>query len=175
MQATITNTAFSNLPVQLDELPDYRGVETIRVESRYAKIVATIAGTIFGVIVCIALILALVVPGAGALVFTAVTVAAFVIGCLIVPLIYAYCRRIRYALRSHDIIVCKGVFFASETVQPLVRVQHVELKRGPLDKRYGLAALQIFSAGLGKETFTLPGLRLDDAQRIRSHVLGYSE
>jgi hypothetical protein len=71
--------------------------------------------------------------------------------------------------------VRKGIFFFSETIQPLVRVQHVELKRGPVEKRYGLASLKIFSAGLGKETFTLPGLLLADAERVRTHVLGYNE
>ena len=52
-----------------------------------------------------------------------------------------------------------------------MRIQHIELARGPIEKRLELAGLRIFSAGTGAETMTIPGLNLATAQRIRSHLL----
>ena len=86
-------------------------------------------------------------------------------------LTYLSCNRRGYALREHDIALRKGVFWQRQVIQPFVRIQHIELARGPLEKRLELAGLRIFSAGTGAETMTIPGLNLATAQRIRSHLL----
>ena len=65
----------------------------------------------------------------------------------------------------------KGIFWQRQVIQPLVRIQHIELARGPIDKRLELAGLRIFSAGTGTETMTIPGLNLATAQSIRSRLL----
>lgn len=84
-------------------------------------------------------------------------------------------RVIRYALREHDLVFLSGVFWQTVTVQPLQRVQHVALTRSPLDKHFGLANLHLYSAGTGHTTFTIPGLALENAERIRKFVLDYKE
>ena len=86
-------------------------------------------------------------------------------------LTYLSCNRRGYALRKHDIALRKGVFWQRQVIQPFVRIQHIELARGPIEKRLELAGLRIFSAGTGAETMTIPGLNLATAQRIRSHLL----
>jgi len=45
------------------------------------------------------------------------------------------------------------------------------MERGPIDKWAGLAKLKLFSAGSMRETFTIPGLPLRTAARIRRYVL----
>ena len=62
-------------------------------------------------------------------------------------------------------------FLAAPGDSTLVRIQHIELARGPIDKRLELAGLRIFSAGTGTETMTIPGLNLATAQSIRSRLL----
>ena len=56
-------------------------------------------------------------------------------------------------------------------IQPIRRIQHVELTREPVEKRLGLANLRLYSAGSGKATFAIPGLRLLTAARTRRYVL----
>ena len=147
----------------------------MRIDPRHATITAWVAGAISGAIVLVVAILAAVVDPQARPILLTLVATVIIGGGFTTVMTFLHGRSIRYALRTHDMVVHKGVLFFSETIQPLRRVQHVELKRGPIDKRYGLAALKLFSAGLGKETFVLPGLALEDAERVRSHVLGYGE
>jgi membrane protein YdbS with pleckstrin-like domain len=167
--------AFINTQVDLDELPDFRQIKTTQVERQYANVCTAIGVAIFAPLTLGLLLGGLLAHGQAQIVLLFLSAGAFALGSLISVYTFNYCTRVRYAIRTHDIIVRKGIFFFSETIQPLVRVQHVELKRGPVEKHSGLASLKIFSAGLGKETFTLPGLLLADAERVRTHVLGYNE
>jgi membrane protein YdbS with pleckstrin-like domain len=167
--------SFVNTQIDIGELPDFDAVDVIDIDPRFARKSAAIAAAIAGLVAVVLGTVAVQADDEPQFVLGLLVVAALVVGSLVSLYTYAFCRRIRYALRTHDIVVHKGVFFFAETIQPLTRVQHVELKRGPLDKRYGLASLKLFSAGLGKETFTLPGLRVEDAERVRAHVLGHRE
>lgn len=78
---------------------------------------------------------------------------------------------IRYAVREHDVILQTGIFWRKETVQPIARIQHVEQSQGPLDKRFGLYTLKLFSAGTGHVTFQIPGLDARTAARLRRFLL----
>lgn len=78
-----------------------------------------------------------------------------------------------YALREQDLSYKSGLFFRKVITQPIARIQHVELKRGPLDRRFELAKLQVFSAGGAMHTFEIPGLELKNAQSIRQFILSH--
>lgn len=80
-------------------------------------------------------------------------------------------KRKFYALREHDISYKSGVIFTKMVSQPILRIQHVELSRGPIDRKIGLAKLQVFSAGGALHTFEIPGLPIDEAQKIRQFIL----
>jgi uncharacterized protein len=101
----------------------------------------------------------------------------------LVPLLGAlravYCwqadKHKHFALREHDISYSSGIFFRKIITQPVVRVQHIELKQGPLERKASLARLQLFSAGGAMHTFEIPGLRLTQAQQIRQFVLQHKD
>lgn len=80
-----------------------------------------------------------------------------------------------FALREHDISYSSGIFFRKMITQPVVRVQHIELKQGPLERKAALARLQLFSAGGALHTFEIPGLHLVQAQQIRQFVLQHKD
>lgn len=86
----------------------------------------------------------------------------------------AYPRK-AYALRQHDLSFRSGLIFQKSVTQPILRIQHIELKRGPLERRAGLASLQVFSAGGAMHTFEIPGLLLTDAQAIRQLILQHRD
>jgi len=78
-----------------------------------------------------------------------------------------------FAIRQHDIIFKSGLFWVSESVQPLRRLQHVAMSQGPVEKYFGLASLMIYGAGTGRSTFTIPGLPKQRAEQIRQFSLAY--
>lgn len=80
-----------------------------------------------------------------------------------------------YSLREQDISYCSGLLFKKIISQPIKRVQHVELKRGPIDRRIGLARLQVFSAGGALHTFEIPGLPLAEAETLRHFILSHKD
>lgn len=79
--------------------------------------------------------------------------------------------RKRYALREHDLSFHSGLWFEKSVTQPILRIQHIELKRGPIERRAGLATLQVFSAGGALHTFEIPGLPVAEAKKIRQFIL----
>lgn len=60
-----------------------------------------------------------------------------------------------------------GHLWRSETRVPQSRVQHLDLRRGPLQRRYGLSTLVIHTAGTRHSAVTVAGLDADDAERLR--------
>ena len=84
-------------------------------------------------------------------------------------------KRKFYALRNQDLNYKSGVIFCKTVSQPMLRIQHVELKRGPIDRKIGLAKLQVFSAGGALHTFEIPGLPLATAESIRQFILDHKD
>ena len=73
----------------------------------------------------------------------------------------------RYDVTPTDVDLYHGVFTKKRVLVPLVRVQHVETKQGPILRAHGLAMVTISTAG---ESFEIPGLAEDDANELRDRV-----
>ena len=79
-------------------------------------------------------------------------------------------RRLRYGLTERLLQVVRGWLFHVDTVVPFVRVQHLDVTRGPLDKMFGTATLIIHTAGTRNSIVTVPGLAPDRAAEIRDII-----
>ncbi|OBP13744.1 hypothetical protein A5320_17665 [Rheinheimera sp. SA_1] len=56
-------------------------------------------------------------------------------------------RHQRFLLRTQDFLLQSGVLWRKAVLIPLQRVQHVSISQGPLQKRFGLATLKVYTAG----------------------------
>ena len=81
-------------------------------------------------------------------------------------------RRLGYSIGSGLLRVVRGWLFHTDTIVPFVRVQHIDVKRGPLDKLFGTASLVVHTAGTHNSIVTLPGLSPDRAAEIRDNIRG---
>lgn len=79
-------------------------------------------------------------------------------------------RRLGYALDGRLLRVVRGWLFHVDTVVPFVRVQHIDVTRGPFDKLFGTATLVVHTAGTHNSVVTLPGLAPDRATTIRDSI-----
>ena len=158
---------FSNLGVDIAQLPSTQSIDFVPLERRYV-----LAQFVLGVVWMI--VIAMVVFAAVWLFLPEEWRRGLSI-LLVLPvfpvLTYLSCRRCGYALREHDIALRKGIFWRKQIIQPLVRLQHIEVARGPVDKYLELAGLRIFSAGTETETFTIPGLNVATAEQLRQRLL----
>lgn len=79
-------------------------------------------------------------------------------------------RRLRYRLTDPILQVVRGWLFHTDTIVPLVRVQHLDVVRGPLDKLFGTASLVLHTAGTHNSIVTVPGLSPERANEIRDII-----
>lgn len=64
----------------------------------------------------------------------------------------------------------RGRLWQRETRVPATRVQHLDLKRGPLQRGRRLATLVVHTAGTRNSSVTVPNLDAEDAERLRDRL-----
>ena len=97
----------------------------------------------------------------------AVGLALAVLGGLHAVLRY---RRFRFELRADDLYLERGVLVHVSTVVPYVRVQHVDSRRGPLERATGLASAVVYTAGSRGADVRVPGLSPARADGLRDRL-----
>jgi membrane protein YdbS with pleckstrin-like domain len=75
-----------------------------------------------------------------------------------------------YAMLDDRIRIARGYLFHIDTVVPFVRVQHIDVGQGPIERAFGLSHLIVHTAGTHNSTVTLPGLASDDAAAMRDTI-----
>ena len=172
-------SSFSNAPVAPDSLPDIWSLETSAVSPRYRLLnLVTVAGIFAGLLAIITVLrfqpwFELSAELQAAYPRVALVVAAVGLVWFVYHFFADLC--VRYALREQDLVLHKGLIFKSISCQPIFRIQHIELKRGPLERMAGLARLQVYSAGGAGHTFEIPGLPVTRAQQLRQFILSHKE
>ncbi|MGX5731417.1 PH domain-containing protein [Pseudoxanthomonas beigongshangi] len=78
--------------------------------------------------------------------------------------------RTRWKLDDSGFAVRRGNWWQSETHVPISRVQHLDLKRGPLERGLGLATLVVHTAGTRQATVNVQALDAADAERLRDRL-----
>ncbi len=76
-----------------------------------------------------------------------------------------------FAIRERDLTYRSGVFFRSTTVIPYNRIQHAEVKQGPIERRFGLQQLEIYTAGGDGSDLFIPGLPGNRADQLRDYII----
>lgn len=76
-------------------------------------------------------------------------------------------RHVAWRIDGNGIAIRRGRLYQRETRVPITRVQHLDLKRGPWQRRRALATLVVHTAGTRHSAVTLPHLDAADAERLR--------
>jgi hypothetical protein len=76
-----------------------------------------------------------------------------------------------YRIDNRVLETHSGRLFQTTRLLPLNRLQHVDLQQGPIERMYGLARLELHTAGTENATITIPGLAHEDAVRLRDHLV----
>lgn len=76
-----------------------------------------------------------------------------------------------YALREKDIVYKTGWLWKRTTTAPFIRVQHVSIDQGPIERQYNLSKLRIFTAGGNASDMTIPGLDPDTADKLKEFIV----
>ena len=75
-----------------------------------------------------------------------------------------------YALREKDILFRSGWIRRKTRIVMLNRIQHVSVQSGPLERKFGLSSVSIYTAGSSAADFTIEGITVETAQRIKAWI-----
>ena len=167
---------FSNPQVPITDLPSVEEVVWQPLDRRFMP--RLVLGRLIrvGLLVAAALGIGFVVDADGvdwlpseARVAGWIALALWALRSLVWPVVSVPCRG--YAVRDKDILYKAGVLWRSTVVVPFNRVQHAVTGSAPLDRRFGLASLTVFTAGGGGGDVTINGLAEDMAEQLRVHIV----
>jgi membrane protein YdbS with pleckstrin-like domain len=76
-------------------------------------------------------------------------------------------KRWRFEVHEHEIDIQRGILIKKRTLVPMVRVQHVDTKQGPILQRYKLSTVIISTAATVHE---IPALDAEQADQLRDYI-----
>ena len=80
-------------------------------------------------------------------------------------------RHTSYRIDDEGIEIRRGVYWRIVLNVPRSRVQHIDVSQGPIERRYGLGTLVIYTAGTEHAKVDLEGLEHGRALQIRQQLL----
>jgi membrane protein YdbS with pleckstrin-like domain len=80
-------------------------------------------------------------------------------------------RHTSYRVDALGIEIRRGVYWREVIHVPRSRVQHTDVSQGPVERRYGLGTLVIYTAGTDHAKVDLAGLEYGVALRLRDRLL----
>jgi len=161
---------FQNPEIAIDDLPDAENLDWENLHPRFVRRMQVQHGLIALAPLIGATALTVLIPAPLLVtVILWVIVVSFAIGFFTWPSVSI--PRQGYAIRDKDVVYKKGVVWRSVTAIPYNRIQHVETSSTPLDRKFGIAALQIFTAGGSGGDLKIHGLGADNAERLRIYIL----
>jgi uncharacterized protein len=81
-------------------------------------------------------------------------------------------KKKRFAFRNHDVLYKSGVIATNTMVIPYNRVQHVALHESFVSRFFGLAKIEIFTAGGNSSDIEIPGIAKTEAENIKQLLMG---
>ncbi|MFC4735841.1 PH domain-containing protein [Bacillus daqingensis] len=76
-------------------------------------------------------------------------------------------RRWRYKVYENEVELMRGVFIVERVIIPMIRVQHVDTRQGPILRHYKLASVTVSTAATIHE---IPGLEMEKADELRDRI-----
>lgn len=83
-------------------------------------------------------------------------------------------RAVGYAERAEDLLIRRGIMFKTLVVVPYGRMQYVDVNAGPVDRSFGIAAVQLHTAAPNTDA-SIHGLPPEEAARLRDRLASRGE
>lgn len=143
----------------------------LRVSPKY--IVVEVIGSLIGMVIFVgALVVAYLLWGQWWALWGAIA-----LGVISIVSIAFEPRRVRsigYRLREDDLLFRRGIMFQRQVAVPYGRMQLVDITRGPVARALGLADLKFVTAA-ASTAVTVPGLPMEEADRLRDELVALAE
>lgn len=158
---------FSNEPIDVSSIPVLDETSFVPMHPNFLRVSLIGRGIFASIVFIVGIVVAVLVPSGWwiPLLVTAVVVLLAGVSSALKKL---EVRNIAYQVREHDLSYRSGILVKTVETVPFVRVQHAKISQGPIQRRFGLATLEVNSAG---PDLYIHGLGADDAEKLKVLVV----
>ncbi|NUY79806.1 PH domain-containing protein [Flavobacterium sp. MAH-1] len=162
---------FTNNTLDVTSLPRFEEVKFNKIHSDYWKVILIVEAIIFLVVgIALGLVYYFQQEFRG-------YASYFGLSYVVLILIAVWFSRLSFskkgfAFREHDVLYRDGVIATHTMVIPYNRVQHVALHEGAISRIFGLAKIEIFTAGGHQSDIEIPGIEKEQAENIKQLLMG---
>lgn len=162
---------FTNETIDTAQLPRFEEVPMTTLHRNYWKVVALTWIIIFAVVGIGFVCAVTFIKEFQAIGFRLLIPLMALMGlCLLCA--YISFRKKGFAFRNHDVLFRHGIIATTTIVIPYNRVQHVALHEGFISRFFGLATIEIFTAGGSSSDIEIPGIEKEQAENIKQLLMG---
>ncbi|MFV5695324.1 PH domain-containing protein [Flavobacterium sp. LB3P122] len=162
---------FSNETIDITQLPKFEEVPFLSLKKLYWKVILI---NMFIVFLLLAIGLGFAMIKIEELVACQLEI-GIAFGLLILIFIffsYLSFNKKGFAFREHDVLFRYGIIATNTIVIPYNRIQHVALHEGMISRYFGLAKIEIFTAGDSSSDIEIPGIEKEQAENIKQLLMG---
>lgn len=157
----------------MDDLFAPPDTEWVRVQPELRRLRRSLLGVVAGLLVLVLVVLGVVVGQVRLFAWPLAVVVLLVTGWLW-WLVGRNVRNWGYAERAEDLWITRGAVLRRLVVVPYGRMQLVDVTVGPLERAFGLAAVQLHTASPATNA-RIPGLAPGEAARLRDRLTELGE
>lgn len=162
--------SFKNLEISISDLPDFKSVDLESIQLRYKKLIWLNEMSVFIILFALPISAFFFDKVPGWIPVVALSILGLIFILRSIEIEKGFPIR-KFGVRQHDMIYQSGFFYFTETVVPYNRIQHVEIKQGPLSRLFSLYSLRLYTAGASSGDLIIDGLDKVTAQKLKSKVL----
>lgn len=166
---------FSNTIIDLHRLPKYQEVVFEKLHPKYKNIIVINLSIISMIILFATMSTFISVYFGGGDVkgsfYVWILMAALLLITLLFWLSFIAFKKKGYAIREKDLLYRRGVLATSKTVIPFNRIQHIAVSEGVFSRFYGLASIEIYTAGGSSSDLRIPGIEKERAYQIKEFLM----
>lgn len=78
-----------------------------------------------------------------------------------------------FAFGNEDIRFRTGFLFIKEILVPFSRIQHLDIRQGPIERYFDLSTLIVHTAGQSGDAIKIPGLHEHYAEQLRAYLKSF--
>lgn len=164
--------SFSNLPITEESLPQVQSVPFKSIHPDYLKVLRITWMIAFGVILAGLAALFVFVTKLQTVLLISIGVGVYLIITVITVVSGTRSfKRKKYAVRERDILYSTGWLFRNTHMVPFNRMQHCVVNSGPIERKFGLASVSLYTAASEGRDITIHGLPQEEAEQLKDLIM----
>jgi hypothetical protein len=162
---------FTNYVLDISQLPKYETISLQSLHASYWNVLLIKIALLFVVVATLSVLAVNFIEETVEYQSVICSVYAFLVAVVLFFSRLSFQKK-GFAFREHDVIFRHGIIATNTMVIPYNRVQHVALHEGLIERWFGLAKVEIFTAGGVNSDLEIPGIQKSQAEDIKQLLMG---